>query len=135
MPFTSTARNASFSISRTRPRPTRPSGERDRENVPALYRLRFGKDEELAAVYFNPNETKLPAVVFAPFFDGGQMVTPCYWGSHWPLARGNSTGNAIDDRIQFTPTHNSVMSWAGRRPAPLATAELVTLTRWADPGR
>ena len=27
-----------------------------------------------------------------PFFDAGQMVTPCYWGSHWPLARGNSTG-------------------------------------------
>ena len=66
--------------------------ERDKENVPALYRLRFGKDEQLAAIYFNPNETQLPRVVFAPFFDGGQMVTPCYWGSHWPLARGNSTG-------------------------------------------
>ncbi len=55
------------------------------------------------------------------------MVTPCYWGSHWPLARGNSTGNSIDDRIQFTPTHNSVMSWAGKRPVPLSTSELVTL--------
>ena len=55
-------------------------------------------------IYFNPNETKLPPVVFGPFFDGGEMVTPCYWGSHWPLARGNSTGRTIDDRIQFTPT-------------------------------
>ena len=112
---------------RTRPRPTRPRASTTRENVPALYRLRFGKNEKLAAIYFNPNETQLPGVVFAPFFDGGQMVTPCYWGSHWPLARGNSTGRTIDDRIQFTPTHNSVMSWAGKRPAPLATAELVTL--------
>jgi hypothetical protein len=66
-------------------------------------------------------------VIFGPFYDGGQMVTPCYWGSHWPLARGNSTGNAIDDRIRFTPTHNSVMSWAGKRPTPLATAERVVL--------
>jgi hypothetical protein len=65
--------------------------------------------------------------VFGPFFDAGQMVTPCYWGSHWPLARGNSTGSKIDDRIQFTPTHNSVMSWAGKRPEPLSTAELFTL--------
>ncbi len=70
---------------------------------------------------------QLPGVVFAPFFDGGTMVTPCYWGSHWPLARGNSTGNKIDDRIQFTPTHNSVMSWAGKRPEPLSTASYVTL--------
>ena len=101
--------------------------QRDKENVAAVYRLRFGKDEKLAAIYFNPNETQLPQVVFAPFFDGGQMVTPCYWGSHWPLARGNSTGRTIDDRIQFTPTHNSVMSWAGRRPTPLLTSELVTL--------
>ena len=90
--------------------------------MPAIYRLRLNKEEELAAVYFNPNETKLPPVVFAPFFDGGEMVTPCYWGSHWPLARGNSTGRTIDDRIQFTPTHNSVMSWGGT-PADAAPDE------------
>jgi hypothetical protein len=99
----------------------------DSGNTPAIYRLRLHKEEDLAAVYFNPNETKLPPVVFAPFFDEGQMVTPCYWGSHWPLARGNATGNAIDDRIGLTPCHNSVMSWAGTRPCPLRTAELVTL--------
>jgi hypothetical protein len=95
--------------------------------VTAIYRLRLRKDEELAAVYFNPNETKLPPVVFAPFFDQGEMVTPCYWGSHWPLARGNSTGRTIDDRVVLTPCHNSVMSWAGTRPVPLRTENLNTL--------
>ena len=119
------------------PNPTNnDTAKRDRENgdVPAIYRLRLSKDEKLAAIYFSPNETRLPAIVFGPFFDGGQMVTPCYWGSHWPLARGNSTGNAIDDRIHFTPCHNSVMSWAGRRPTPLATSELTRWTRLADRG-
>ena len=55
------------------------------------------------------------------------MVTSCYWGSHWPLARGDSTGRTIDDRIRFTPCHNSVMTWANRRPAPLETAAYATL--------
>jgi hypothetical protein len=112
------------------PNPTAPDPalrRHDKTDVPALYRLRFSKNEPLSAIYFNPGESELPGVVFAPFFDAGQMVTPCYWGSHWPLARGNSTGRTIDDRIQFTPTHNSVMSWAGKRPVPLATAEHVTL--------
>jgi hypothetical protein len=109
------------------PEPDASRNAHDRDNVAAIYRLRFGKAEKLAAIYFNPGETQLPRVIFGPFYDGGQMVTPCYWGSHWPLARGNSTGNAIDDRIRFTPTHNSVMSWAGKRPTPLATAERVVL--------
>jgi hypothetical protein len=93
----------------------------------AVYRLRLSDSEPLTAVYYNPKEIKLPPVVFAPFFDKGEMVTPCYWGSHWPLARGNSTGRTIDGRIEFTPCHNSVMSWAGCRPAPIRTAALVTL--------
>jgi hypothetical protein len=93
----------------------------------AIYRLRLHDRDAMTAVYYSPNETKLPPVVFAPFFDKGEMVTPCYWGSHWPLARGNSTGRTIDDRIQFTPCHNSVMSWAGCRPRPIRTAELTTL--------
>jgi hypothetical protein len=95
--------------------------------APAIYRVRLHNREALAAICFTPDETKEPPSVFAPFFDDGQLVTPCYWGSHWPLARGNSTGRAIDDRIQFTPCHNSVMTWAGRRPLPLATAQLATL--------
>jgi hypothetical protein len=102
-------------------RPEFPGGQ------PAIFRLRFGKSENLSAIYFNPNETKLPPIVFAPFFDGGQLVTPCYWGSHWPLARGNATGRTIDERILLTPTHNSVMSWASVKPVPLAVSERVTL--------
>jgi len=103
------------------------SHDRVTDGSPAIYRIRLSKQDQLAAVYYSPNEPKLPPVVFAPFFDDGQMVTPCYWGSHWPLARGNSTGNKIDDRIQFTPCHNSVMSWGGCRPAPLQSSEVVTL--------
>jgi hypothetical protein len=95
--------------------------------VPALYRLRLNKAETRAAICFNPNLAVLPPVVFAPFFDRGEMVTPCYWGSHWPLARGNSTGRTIDDRIALTPCHNSVMSWAGSRPVPLRTANVLTV--------
>ena len=94
---------------------------------PAAYRLRLNKKERLSAIYFNPNETRLPPVVFAPFFDGGQMVTPCYWGSHWPLARGNATGSRIDDRVGLTPCSNSIMSWGSCRPTPLSTAGLVTV--------
>jgi hypothetical protein len=81
----------------------------------------------LAAVYFNPLDLRLPPAIFAPFFDKGQLVTPTYWGSHWPLARGKTTGWAIDDRVQFTPCHNSVMSWARSRPQPVRTAQLKTL--------
>jgi hypothetical protein len=110
------------------PNPVGPGVPRvDPGGIPAIYRLRMHRSDEQAAVYFNPRESKLPPVVFAPFFDRGEMATPCYWGSHWPLARGNATGNAIDDRVGLTPCHNSVMSWAGTRPRPLRTAERPTL--------
>jgi hypothetical protein len=111
-------------------------------DAPAAYRLRLNRQETLSAIYFNPDESRLPPVVFAPFFDGGQMVTPCYWGSHWPLARGNATGSQIDDRVGLTPCSNSIMSWGSCRPIPLSTAGLVaidtlgrarpmTVRRWA----
>ena len=96
-------------------------------DVPAIYRVRLHKDEPLAAVCFNPRERKLPATIFPPFSDQGRIVTPTYWGSHWPLARGKTTGWAIDDRVRFTPCHNSVMSWARCRPEPVRTARLETL--------
>ena len=71
-----------------------------------------------------------------PFFDGGQMVTPCYWGSHWPLARGNSTGQ--DDR-RPDPVHSvpQQRDELGRQPAGAARRRpsLSPSTRWADPGR
>ena len=96
--------------------------------TPVLYRVRLHKDEASTAIYFNPLETHLPPAIFAPFYDRGYMVTPVYWGSHWPLARGKSTGWTIDDRIYYSPSHNSVMSWAlHARPTPLRTADLETL--------
>lgn len=100
---------------------------RQSRNMAAIYRVRLNKDEPLAAVYFNPNDRHLPPAFFGPFFDQGYMVTPVYWGSHWPLARGKSTGWAIDDRIHLSPAHNSVMSWARSQPTPIRTATIETL--------
>ncbi len=95
--------------------------------IPAIYRVRLHKDETLTAVYYNPWDVKFPPAIFAPFFDQGELVTSTYWGSHWPLARGKTTGYAIDDRVLVSPCHNSVMSWARQRPTPLRTAQLETL--------
>ncbi len=88
---------------------------------PLIYRVQFHKEDRATAVYFNPRDPFRPAelVIFRPFYDRGYMVTPAYWGSHWPLARGNTTGGAIDDRIHVSPSHNSLMSWARRRPEPV----------------
>ncbi|APW59383.1 hypothetical protein [Paludisphaera borealis] len=94
---------------------------------PAIYRLRLNRQEEQAAVVFNPGDRSFPSVVFGPFEDRGQLVTPCYWGSHWPLARGNATGSKIDDRIALSPCHNSVMSWAANRPEPISESRRVTI--------
>lgn len=94
---------------------------------PAVYRLRLNRREEAAAICFNPGDKAFPPVVFGPFFDQGVQVTPWYWGSHWPLARGNATGSTIDERVSASPCHNSVMSWAGTRPAPIAESTRLTL--------
>ncbi len=97
--------------------------ERDLEKLlsgemPAVYRVRLHDRETSTPIYFNPNDPHLPRV-FNPFFDGRELVTPVYWGCHWPLARGRTTGRAIDDRIGLTPAHNSIMTWSRRRPVPL----------------
>ncbi|MCB9769899.1 MAG: hypothetical protein H6752_17005 [Candidatus Omnitrophica bacterium] len=99
--------------------------ERDKEllatrNQPAIFRVRLNKQERLSGIYFNPRDFDLPQIVFGPFFDQGVMVTPAYWGSHWPLARGKTTGGSIDDRIHLTPSHNSLMTWGFKhRPEPI----------------
>lgn len=93
----------------------------------AVFRARLHRDDQATAVYFCPGDLKLPPVVFQPFLDAGHVVTPCYWGSHWPLARGQATGGKIDERIHSSPSHNSVMSWATQRPSPLRDARLITL--------
>jgi len=97
------------------------------QGTPIIYRVRLHKDERAAAIYFDPVDTHLPPVIYAPFLDRGEMVTPVYWDSHWPLARGKSTGWTIDDRIYYSPSHNSVITWAHSRPAPLGRANIVTL--------
>ena len=107
--------------------PARQSAKLVSRDQTAIYRVRMHKQEEATAIYFHPQERKLPPVVFAGFIDQGQVVTPTYWGSHWPLGRGQTTGGAIDDRIQITPSHNSVMSWASQQPLPLAESRLTTL--------
>jgi hypothetical protein len=96
-------------------------------DFPAVYRVRLHKDDPATAIYFHAQDRHLPAVVFGPFLDSGQVVTPCYWGSHWPLARGQTTGGAINDRIHATPAHNSVMSWAMQRPPTLRDGRLQTI--------
>jgi len=80
-------------------------------DVPAIYRVRLHRDEAATAITFNTTDTHLPKHLFLPFYDRDVMVTPAYWGSHWPLARGNTTGWTIDDRIFLTPSHNSILSW------------------------
>jgi hypothetical protein len=103
-----------------------PDARRSR-GIAAIYRVRLNKDDPMAAVYFNPHDQQLPPAIFAPFHDRGYLVTPCYWGSHWPLGRGKTTGWTIDDRIYVSPAHNSVMSWARSRPPPIRTSRLETL--------
>lgn len=99
---------------------------RKSRDMSAVYRVRLHKDETATAIYFNPLDKKLPRVFFAPFYDRGYMVTPAYWGSHWPLGRGKTTGGSIDDRIYLSPSHNSIMSWARDRPKPIRSDTLET---------
>jgi hypothetical protein len=94
-------------------------------DVPAVYRVRLHKEESAAAISFTPVNTLMPKL-FGPFYDRGEMVTPFYWGSHWPLARGNMTGLAIDDRIYLSPSHNSIMTWGMNNHTAASTTILQT---------
>jgi hypothetical protein len=87
---------------------------------PAIYRVRLNRVDAETAVYFHPGDAQLAPLFFDAFYDRGQLVTPAYWGSHWPLARGNATGSAIDARIAISPAHNSYMSWVKQHPTPFA---------------
>jgi len=100
-------------------------GVGDPRDLPAIYRVRLHKDEPAAAISFSPYNTLLPSI-FGPFYDREQMVTPFYWGSHWPLARGNMTGLAIDDRIYLSPSHNSIMTWGMNNHTPALSATIQT---------
>lgn len=103
--------------------------------MPVVYRIRLHKDEPLSAFYFNPQDTNLPNP-FGPFTDRGSIVTPAYWGNHWPLARGRTTGNSIDSRFALTPAHNSLMTWGmEKRPLPVQSSVLNTLDILGQPRR
>ena len=115
-------------------------GVGDPRDVPAIYRIRLHKDDVGTAISYTPINTLMPKL-FGPFYDRGEMVTPFYWGSHWPLARGNLTGMAIDDRIYLSPSHNSIMTWGMNNHTPafsatlqtqdtLGQAKTMTLQRW-----
>lgn len=110
-------------------------------DMPAAYRVRAHQDDPASVVYFSPRQRSLPPLVFGTFYDQGQLVTPAYWGSHWPLARGNATGSAIDDRIHVTPHHTSLMTWVDEKPEPVSSgtgpsidalgrSKVMTTERW-----
>lgn len=81
---------------------------------PMIYRVFAHKDDPMAAIYFHPSSPTVPWV-FLPFYDKGEIVTPVYWGNHWPLNRGKWTGWGINDRITITPAHNSVAAFSPPR--------------------
>lgn len=90
--------------------------------LPPIYRIRIHKDEKLSPIYFSPWDRSLPYRFYLPFESSGEMVTMAYWGSHWPLSRGQNTGRRgrVNDAIQFAPAHNSLMTWGSYlRPEPL----------------
>ena len=90
--------------------------------LPVIYRIRMHKHEKLSPVYFSPWNRSLPFRIYMPFENSGQMVTTAYWGSHWPLSRGQNTGRRgkVNDAIHFAPAHNSLMTWGyDLRPDPL----------------
>lgn len=85
------------------------------QQKPMLYRVRAHKDDPATAVYFHPSDPAVPRAM-PPFYDKAQLVTPVYWGNHWPLNRGKWTGWAINDQITLSPAHNSVAGWFTRDP-------------------
>jgi hypothetical protein len=88
--------------------------------LPMVYRFYAHRDDRSAAMYFSP-DYRATMGGYWPFYDRGQMVTPTYWGSHWPLRRGKWTHWKIDDDIYSGPTHSSIASWLSM-PTPLSTA-------------
>jgi hypothetical protein len=98
----------------------------DPPQQPALYRVFAHKDDPAPAIYFSPRDIPRVLSVFSPFYDRGFLVSPAYWGDHWPLGRGAMTGGAISDRIYESPSHISLMgARAQLEGKPLSTTEAV----------
>lgn len=89
-----------------------------------LHRIRFGKDDPLAAIQYSPWGCWHDLPGFAPFYHRGAMVTPMYWGCHWPLSRGYTTDYSISDRIHETPGHNSSIHAGTPKPLRSETGPL-----------
>lgn len=87
-------------------------------HLPILYRVFANKQDRVPVIYFSPSIAD-STIVFLPFRDHGEVVTPSYWGDHWPLGRGALTGGAIDERIHVSPSHFSLMDLS--EPEPLST--------------
>ncbi len=92
---------------------------------PVIYRMKIHKKEPLSAFSFSPLLSKKPWA-FAPFKDQGLIVTPAYWGGHWPLSQGFNTGRSISDAIWTGPSHNSLITFANKRPEPIRSKTFET---------
>lgn len=92
---------------------------------PVIYRMKIHKKEPLTAFSFSPLLHKKPWA-FAPFKDQGLIVTPAYWGGHWPLSQGFNTGRSINESIWTGPSHNSLITFANKRPEPIRSKTFET---------
>ncbi|MFT3946137.1 MAG: hypothetical protein QM763_04105 [Agriterribacter sp.] len=93
---------------------------------PVIYSMKLHRNEPMSAFSFNPMLTQKP-FAFGPFYDKGLTVTPAYWGGHWPLSQGFNTGRSINESLWAGPSHNSLITWAVKRPAPIRSE--ITTTR------
>ena len=94
------------------------------KNVPLMHRIRFGKHDSLAAIFYSPWGCSHDLPGFGPFTQGGSVVTPMYWGCHWPLSRGYPTGWTISDRIHEAPGHSSCYHTGSPKPLRTRTGEM-----------
>jgi len=94
------------------------------KDVPLLHRIRFGKSDRLAAIHYSPYGSSHDLPGFTPLYNRGTMVTPMYWGCHWPLSRGYPTGWAISDRVDETPGHNSSIHAGTPKPLRSQTGQM-----------
>jgi hypothetical protein len=94
------------------------------KDVPLLHRIRIGKRDPLAAICYSPWGSLHDLPGFSPFTCDGVLVTPMYWGCHWPLSRGYPTGWTISNRIHETPGHCSSMHAGTPKPLRTRTSEM-----------
>lgn len=101
---------------------------------PAVYRIYQDQHDPDPAIYYSLTNPP-PRMGFGPLYDRGEMVTPAYWGDHWPLSRGKLTRYYIHPGLFTGPSHCSFMGWTGRdangwiegNPDPISVSTLVTI--------